>query len=54
MLALNGNQIAFILSPVDLEAWVCTGNSGPKFNKKGVQTNTNCTLVDTENNVPIT
>ena len=49
----HGNQIAFILSPVDLEAYACTSGA-PRFNKQDQQTNSNCTLIDTENNVPVT
>ena len=48
----HGNQLAFIGSPVDLEAYVCTSGR-PRFNKDQEQTNNNCTLVDTENDVPV-
>jgi hypothetical protein len=48
----NGNQIAFIQGPVDLEAYACTSGS-PRFNKNGQQTNDNCDRFDTVNNVPV-
>ena len=48
----HGNQLAFIRSPVDLEAYACTSGR-PRFNRDGVQTNTNCTLLDTEENVAV-
>lgn len=48
----HGNQVAFISDTVDLEAYVCTSGR-PRFNRDQEQTNTNCTLVDTEENVPV-
>jgi hypothetical protein len=48
----HGNQVAFIQSPVDLEGYTCTSGQ-PRFNKDGEQTNNNCDLFDTENNVPV-
>ena len=48
----HGNQIAFIQTPVDLEGYACTSGS-PRFNKDGEQTNNNCDLFDTVNDVPV-
>jgi hypothetical protein len=49
----HGNQVAFIQSPVDLEAYACTSGR-PRFNKDGDQTNDACNgAFDTVDNVPV-
>jgi hypothetical protein len=52
-ISCHGNQDAVIGDTVDLEGYACTSGE-PRFSRKtGEQTNDNCELFDTVNNVPV-